>query len=144
MNNIVVKNGILVILGKHVGHTSFRKKVAPHASHSPLYRHYLFVIWTLTLWKILPPKRRSVIRLRFITQSTVKASKIAHHKPQHSTVDIGRICSNQFTNPSAISQWVRWLMGFMVSIQRWRQLYSNLHYNIQKLVKASMSKAWWT
>jgi hypothetical protein len=48
----------------------------------------------------------------------VKASEIeiAHHKPQHSTVniDIGRIRSNQVTIPSTISQWVRWSMGFMI------------------------------
>jgi hypothetical protein len=34
-------------------------------------------------------------------------------KPQDSTVNIGQICSNQVTNPSTISQWVRWLMGSM-------------------------------
>ena len=47
-------------------------------------------------------------------KSTVKASEIAHHKPQHSTVNIGRIRSNQVTNPSTISRRVRWFMGLMV------------------------------
>jgi hypothetical protein len=60
----------------------------------------------LSLLKIVPPKK---IQLK----STVKASEIAHHKPQHSTVNIGRIRSNQVTNQSTISHWVRWLMHFI-------------------------------
>jgi hypothetical protein len=68
----------------------------------------------LSLLKILPPKKADLNPIEIQLKSTVKASEIAHHKPQDSTVNIGRIRSNQVTNPSTISQWVRWSMGSMV------------------------------
>jgi hypothetical protein len=68
----------------------------------------------LSLLKIFPPKKADRNPIEIQLKSTVKASEITHHKPQHSTVSIGRIRSNQVTNPSTISQWVRWLMGSMV------------------------------
>jgi hypothetical protein len=43
-----------------------------------------------------------------------KASEIANHKPQDSTVNIGRIRSNQVTNPSTISRRVQWFIGLMI------------------------------
>jgi hypothetical protein len=56
------------------------------------------------------PLRRSHLQLK----STVEASEIAHHKPQESTVNIGRIRSNEVTNPSTISRRVQWFMGLMI------------------------------
>jgi hypothetical protein len=68
----------------------------------------------LSLLKILPPKKADLNPIEIQLKSTVKASEIAHHKPQDSTVNIGRIRSNEVTNPSTISRRVRWFMGLMV------------------------------
>jgi hypothetical protein len=65
--------------------------------------------------KILPPKKADLNPIEIQLKSTVKASEIAHHKPQDSTVNIGRIRSNQVPNPSTISPRVRWFIGLMVS-----------------------------
>jgi hypothetical protein len=50
-------------------------------------------------------------------QRMVKASnclKISNHIARHSTINTGRIRSNQVTQSLTISQWVRWLIGLMV------------------------------
>jgi hypothetical protein len=78
-------------------------------------------------------------------QRTVKASnrlkKISNHIARHSTINTGRIRSNQVRQSSTISQWVRWLIGLMVYSDDDFN-YSDRHYTMQKLVKVSMSKAW--
>jgi hypothetical protein len=61
---------------------------------------YLFGYYAIESIKNSPAKKAvrnpmNEIQLKI----TVKASEIAHHKPQHSTVNIGRIHSNQVTNP---------------------------------------------
>jgi transposase len=61
----------------------------------------------LTLLKILPPKKADLNPIEIQLKSMVKASEIAHHKPQHRTINIGQIRSNQVTNPSTISRRVR-------------------------------------
>jgi hypothetical protein len=68
----------------------------------------------LSLLKIVPAKKMGLTLIWDPTQRTVEASEIAHHKPRHSTVNIGRIRSNQIANPSTISWWVRWFMGLIV------------------------------
>jgi hypothetical protein len=77
------------------------------------------------------------------SQRTVIAREIARHKPRHSTVNIGRNCSNQVTNPSTISGWVRWFMGFMVYSDVGCLTAIGTHYTMQmqKLAEVSMSKA---
>jgi hypothetical protein len=78
----------------------------------------LIVVYVLqlSLLKILPPKKADLNPIEIQLKSTVKSSEITHHKhkPQDSTVNIGRICSNEVTNPSTISRRVRWFMGLMI------------------------------
>jgi hypothetical protein len=78
--------------------------------------HSTIFHFQLTLLKILPPKKADLNPIEIQLKSTVKASEIAHHKPQDSTVNvnIGQIRSNQVTNPSTISRRVRWFIGLMV------------------------------
>jgi hypothetical protein len=47
----------------------------------------------LTLLKILLPKKAVPNPIEIQLKSTVNASEIAHHKPRHSIVNIGRIDS---------------------------------------------------
>jgi hypothetical protein len=56
--------------------------------------------------KILLQKKavRNPIEIQLKARSMVKASEITHNKLPHSIVNIGRIRSNQLTNPSTISQ----------------------------------------
>jgi hypothetical protein len=67
--------------------------------------------------------------------------KISNHIARRSTINTGRIRSNQVRQSSTISQWVRWLIGLMVFSDE-DFYHSDRHYTMQKLAKVSMSKAW--
>jgi hypothetical protein len=81
--------------------------------------------------------QRSLYPTCIQAQRTVKASnrmRISNHIDRHSTINTGRIRSNQITQSSTISERVRWSMGLMFYSNRLSLQRSAVHR-----VKASVS-----